>query len=236
MEQNIIRKLEKDNWLEISSNFSNPNIKAIFSLKSLDQSSMNSRKSFADSIGFVHKDIIIPQQTHSNNVIFCQSSGRVSNCDGVFSDNSGYVCSIQVADCMPVFFAHRSKLVFGLVHAGWRGLVGGIFNKTVSTLLEKKLDLIEFEIIIGPSIQACCFEVREDVLDQFDSRFVTPKSDGHYQVNLQQLAFNELSDLGYDNKKIHIMPDCTYCLESQYYSFRRNGKKAGRMIGLIGVK
>ena len=103
-------------------------------------------------------------------------------------------------------------------------------------LLEKKLDLIEFEIIIGPSIQACCFEVREDVLDQFDSRFVTPKSDGHYQVNLQQLAFNELSDLGYDNKKIHIMPDCTYCLESQYYSFRRNGKKAGRMIGLIGVK
>ncbi len=109
MEQNIIRKLEKDNWLEISSNFSNPNIKASFSLKSLDQSSMNSRKSFADSIGFVDKDIIIPQQTHSNNVIFCQSSGRVSNCDGVFSDNSGYVCSIQVADCMPVCFAHKLK-------------------------------------------------------------------------------------------------------------------------------
>ena len=32
------------------------------------------------------------------------------------------------------------------------------------------------------------------------------------------------------------MPDCTFCLESQYYSYRRNGKKAGRMIGLIGVK
>ena len=229
-------KLEKDNWLEISTSFTNPSIKARFSLRSFPMDQAGSRKFFANSVGFGSKDLIIPEQTHSNNVIFSQSPGRIPNCDGVFSNHTDYVCSIQVADCMPVFFAHRSKLVFGIVHAGWRGLVNGIFRKSVSTLLKKKFNLIDFEIIIGPSIQACCFEVRKDVLDQFDSQFVTPKGDGHFQIDLQQLALNELSQLGYDNRKIHIMPDCTFCLESQYYSYRRNGEKAGRMIGLIGIK
>ena len=95
---------------------------------------------------------------------------------------------------------------------------------------------MEFEILIGPSIQSCCFEVSNDVVDQFDRRFITPKSDEKFQVDLQQSAYNSLSQLGFDISKITIMNDCTFCLDSMYHSYRRSGKNAGRMIGLIGIR
>ena len=63
-------KLEKDNWLEISTSFTNPSIKARFSLRSFPMDQVGSRKSFANSVGFGSKDLIITEQTHSNNVIF----------------------------------------------------------------------------------------------------------------------------------------------------------------------
>ena len=65
-------------------------------------------------------------------------------------------------------------------------LVNGILSKSAFTLTEKKYNLMEFEILIGPSIQSCCFEVSNDVVDQFDRRFITPKSDEKFQVDLQQ--------------------------------------------------
>ena len=228
--------MEKDNWLKISTSFTNQKIKAMFSLKSLAEGQNLSRQLFANAVGFNSKNLIIPEQTHSNNVAFCERKGTIPNCDGVFSDSPENVCSIQVADCMPIFFAHTSKLVFGLVHTGWRGLVNGILNKSAFILTEKQYDLMDFEILIGPSIQKCCFEVRQDVIGQFDSQFITPKSNDKFQVDLQKSAYNSLCQLGFDNNKIKIMTDCTFCLYTMYHSYRRNGKKAGRMIGLIGVK
>ena len=228
--------MKKDNWVKISTSFTNEKIKAVFSLKSSPLGQKASRQSFAKAVGFNSKHLIIPQQTHSNNITFCESERKIPNCDGAFSDNSKNVCSIQVADCMPIYFAHKSELVFGLIHAGWRGLVNGILSKSAFTLTEKKYNLMEFEILIGPSIQSCCFEVSNDVVDQFDRRFIIPKSDEKYQVDLQQSAYNSLSQLGFDINKITIMNDCTFCLDSMYHSYRRNGKNAGRMIGLIGIK
>ena len=228
--------MKKDNWVKISTSFTNEKIKAVFSLKSSAIGQEASRQSFAKAVGFNSKRLIIPQQTHSNNIIFCESERKIPNCDGAFSDSSKNVCSIQVADCMPIYFAHKSEIVFGLIHAGWRGLVNGILSKSAFILTEKKYNLMEFEILIGPSIQSCCFEVRNDVVDQFDRQFIIPKSDEKFQVDLQQSAYNSLSQLGFDINKITIMNDCTFCRDSMYHSYRRNGKNAGRMIGLIGIK
>ena len=228
--------MKKDNWVKISTSFTNEKIKAVFSLKSSDTVQEASRQSFAKAVGFNSKRLIIPQQTHSNNIIFCESERKIPNCDGSFSDSSKNVCSIQVADCMPIYFAHKSEIVFGLIHAGWRGLVNGILSKSAFILTEKKYNLMEFEILIGPSIQSCCFEVRNDVVDQFDRQFIIPKSDEKFQVDLQQSAYNSLSQFGFDINKITIMNDCTFCLDSMYHSYRRSGNNAGRMIGLIGIR
>jgi YfiH family protein len=137
---------------------------------------------------------------------------------------------------MPVYFAHENKPFFGLVHAGWQGLVHGILLQSAKCIKENEKALSDFDVLIGPSIQNCCFEVNDDVIDQFDSRFVEKKEDGKYRIDLQKMALSQLVKSGFQSEKITILNECTFCNEDKYHSYRRNGNKAGRMIGLLGMK
>ena len=76
-------------------------------------------------------NVVVKAQVHAGGR---GKAGGVKNSDGIFSTNTNLVCSIQVADCLPLFFVHGFKPVAGLVHAGWRGLARGIIRniKTVS--------------------------------------------------------------------------------------------------------
>ena len=225
--------IHKD-WVDFSHHFSNQNIKAIFSYKSFNADGLEGRKDLADQTGFNSDSLIIPQQTHSTNILFPMEAGRVLDTDGVFSSDPNLVCSIQVADCMPVYFVHQMDSVFGLVHAGWRGLVNGILLQSAKQIEEKGKTLSNFDILIGPSIQKCCFEVSDDVINQFDSNFIEKKWAGKYRIDLQKLALHQLVQNGFKREKITIQTECTYCEEEKYHSYRRNGKKSGRMIGLLG--
>jgi hypothetical protein len=179
------------------------------------------------------KQFLIPKQTHSKNIVFSNNPGQIDNCDGVFTSNPRVVCVIKVADCMPIFFAHQSSPFYGVVHAGWKGLTKGILKGTSTFFTEHKLKLNEIDIYIGPSIQKCCFEVSKDIIDKFPSWSIRPKRSGKFMVNLQKIAFEELRSIGFDKKSITINSDCSFCKKNNYYSYRRDGEKTGRMIGVI---
>lgn len=68
------------------------------------------------------------QQVHGVDVLALNAS-NVSSSNGAAFDacvtaEAGVVCTIMVADCLPVLLAHDSGLVVGAAHAGWRGLAG----------------------------------------------------------------------------------------------------------------
>jgi len=220
--------------LDLSHHFSNPNIISIFSYKSFLANGIEGRKNLAHQTGFNPNSLLNPKQTHSTNVVLWEKPGSVMDTDGIFTSNPKLVCSIQVADCMPVYFAHKNKPFFGLVHAGWRGLVHGILLQSAKCIKENEKALSDFDVLIGPSIQNCCFEVSDDVIDQFDSRFVEKKEDGKYRIDLQKMALSQLVKSGFQSEKITILNECTFCNEDKYHSYRRNGNKARRMIGLLG--
>ena len=227
--------LNEQEWM-VQPQFSNANIRAAFSLKSTPIKGFEGRKSFAKKAGFDPNRLVIPKQTHSTNVRFIKSVDFIENCDGVFTDGRDIICSIQVADCMPIYFAHYSKNVYGIVHAGWRGLVYGILESTSQLILENGYKLHDFEIFIGPSIQKCCFEISDDIVGNFKIECVTPtKKNGKYKVDLQFQARRELIQIGFKKNQIKVSTDCTYCSQEKYHSFRRDGKNSGRMIGLIGT-
>ena len=185
---------------------------------------------------FDGKDFLIPNQIHSTNVHFSNAPGRFDNCDGVFTSNPKVVCSIKVADCMPIFFAHQYLSFYGVVHAGWKGLTNGILKNTSFLLRKMKLRLTSFDIYIGPSIQKCCFEVSDDVLNRFPSEYIKQKSSGKFMVDLQNIAFEELKVFGFSADKIKITDDCSFCREDMYFSYRRDGEDTKRMIGFIGFE
>ena len=119
------------NWLDFKNNVINRRIKAIFSYKDLDIIDVNQ---FAIKAKYKNSSVAIPIQTHSVNVKKVSKAGNFCNVDGLFTSNSSILCSIKVADCMPVFFIHKTKFFYGIVHVGWRGLVGGILRSTLKTL------------------------------------------------------------------------------------------------------
>tara|TARA_S200000501_G_scaffold182896_1_gene172317 strand:- start:1478 stop:2143 length:666 start_codon:yes stop_codon:yes gene_type:complete len=185
---------------------------------------------------FNQKNFLIPNQTHSNNVIFSNKPGVIHNCDGVFTYNPKVTCLIKVADCMPIFFAHQDLSFYGVIHAGWKGLTKGILKETSILFTKHKLNFNEIDIYIGPSIQKCCFEVSQDIIDKFPIWSIKPRGSGKFMVNLQKIAFEELTGIGFNKTGIKISSDCSFCKKNNYYSYRRDGEKTGRMIGLISNK
>ena len=234
MVKNSSKVLNEEEWM-VQPQFSNTNLRAAFSLKSIPVRGIEGRRSFAKKAGFDPNGLVIPKQTHSTNVSFAKSVNTIENCDGVFTDEKDIVCSIQVADCMPIYFAHSSKNVYGLVHAGWRGLVYGILESTSQLIFKNGYKLHDFEVFIGPSIQKCCFEVRDDIVGNFKIGCVSPiQENGKYNVDLQYQACREMIQMGFKKNQIKVSTECTYCSQEKYHSFRRDGNDSGRMIGLIG--
>ncbi|SVB74028.1 uncharacterized protein METZ01_LOCUS226882, partial [marine metagenome] len=109
-----------------------------------------------------------------------------------------------------------------------------ILPNTINSILQIGESLSDFTIVIGPSIQACCFEVRNDIIDQFDPTFYMKNSKNRFSVDLQKWAVQQLVDSGIIRSRILLIDKCTFCNQNEYHSYRRNGPKAGRMIAIIG--
>lgn len=226
----------KNGWSDYSYLFQNKKIDAVFSHSSFPISKSSDVKNFAKVLGFNFDKLIIPGQIHSNNVEIRNKPGLIKNCDGVFSYDIGLTCSIKVADCMPIYFVHKSYPIFGLVHVGWKGLSKKILSVVGSKLSVNNWELSEFEILIGPSIQQCCFEVDQDIIDKFEIDFLIKNISGKYSVNLQLLAKKELIRIGFSSKNIMVDNQCSCCNEKKFYSYRREKETKGRMIALLGAR
>ena len=226
----------KNNWSDYSYLFQNKKIDAVFSHSSFPISKLCDVKNFAKVSGFNFNNLIIPNQIHSDNVEIRNKPGLIQNCDGVFSSDISLICSIKVADCMPIYFVHKSYPIFGIVHVGWKGLSKKILSVVGSKLLDNNWPLSEFEILIGPSIQQCCFEVDENIIDKFEIDFLIKNINGKFSVSLQLSAKKELIQIGFNGENIMIDNQCSCCDKKKFYSYRRDNKNTGRMVALLGPR
>ena len=173
-------------------------------------------------------------QIHSPEILIADSPGSYDSVDGIINKGGNLVCSIKVADCLPIFFINNISKTIGLVHAGWRGISLGILEKFVNSIEICNEHVTDFYVLIGPSIQSCCFEIMDDVLDSFDSKFYTLIKKNKYRVNLQAWTVHQLIKFGFSEEKINNINKCTFCLDDLYHSYRRDGSNSGRMYALAG--
>tara|TARA_B100000579_G_scaffold38934_1_gene27216 strand:+ start:138 stop:770 length:633 start_codon:yes stop_codon:yes gene_type:complete len=189
---------------------------------------------FSSLVGLNSDNIVNINQIHSSKVMMTETPGNYDAADGIINEGGNLICSIKVADCLPIYFVNNNTKTIGLVHAGWRGLSLGIINNFAYNINKDYEDTSDYYALIGPSIQSCCFEIKDDVLASFDSRFYKKTGFNVYKVNLQEWALNQLMDIGILKEKISIIDRCTYCLDNIYHSYRRSGLAAGRMYALLG--
>jgi len=152
--------------------------------------------------------------------------------DAAVTRMAGVVLAIQVADCLPVLLTDDEGLVLGAAHAGWRGLVGGVLERTVEAMGVPGSHLRAW---LGPSIGPAHFEVGEEVREAFTaagdsaSAFV-PNPRGRWQCDLPALARARLRRLGVT--RIAGGEWCTAADPMRFFSHRRD-QRTGRMAALL---
>ena len=222
-----------NSWSDYSSKFSEKFIIAGFTNQHYPFSSENDRVEFAKILKLDYRNIVIPEQIHSNKVVFCTKAENITGVDGIVTNKKDLTLSIQVADCIPIYLFDKHNYNIGLIHAGWRGVVAGIIENSIKQMKALDSKPINIEVLLGPSIRQCCFEVGPEVGKLFNGKFQkTGKGDRMY-IDLQRAVIDKLINMDIQSENIIDIKECTCCSE-QHHSFRKDGNKAGRMIAMMG--
>lgn len=198
------------------------------------------RRLLASRIGVGADRLVVPRQTHSTNVAVIKSfpvpSESIEGVDALVTSLRGVAIGVSTADCVPVLLSDDSAGVIGVVHAGWRGAVGGIVERTVETMLREGAAASGIVAALGPSICAKCFEVGEEVADQFPPECVVrndtwPKP----HVDLQRYICDKLMVCGLlaGNITPFSASMCTRCHPGIFFSARALGVNSGRVFSFV---
>lgn len=171
------------------------------------------------------------EQIHGNDIIKASAAGRLERADASYSDETGIVCAVMTADCLPLLMCSGEGKQVAAVHAGWRGLLAGIVTQAVATFKDR--DLL---VWLGPAIGPDCFEVGSEVRNAFVEKTPActdafkPGKQDKWLADIYRLARIELAGLGI--RRIYGGNFCTYSDAERFYSYRRESK-TGRMATLI---
>lgn len=166
--------------------------------------------------------------------------------DALVSDRADVALAVKAADCVPVLLADRDGRAVAAIHAGWRGAAQGIVMSAVATL-EARFAIAPAAIVaaIGPSIGACCYQVGPEVRAGFAAsapapltsdgidRWFAPGAGDRLQLDLWQANRDQLAAAGVPASSIHVAGLCTACHVDRFFSYRREGKRAGRLLAAI---
>jgi hypothetical protein len=157
--------------------------------------------------------------------------------DAAVAFTPGCVCVVMTADCLPVVFADLAGTCVGVAHAGWRGLVGGVLEATVAALRIPPDRLVAW---LGPAIGPSAFEVGAEVRTAFlernaehEAAFVR-NATGRFQADLYRLARQALRRAGVTG--VTGGGRCTSSEASEFFSFRRDAGRTGRMATLAWLE
>ncbi|MBT3797047.1 MAG: peptidoglycan editing factor PgeF [Candidatus Marinimicrobia bacterium] len=224
----------KNNYIDFSDYFGSNGFSAYLSYCDEDYSSLNNRNKFVDNLGFNSRNLVVPKQIHSNKIKLVDNPCRIDNVDGILSKTRSTVLSILVADCIPLFLFNPSTQYFGLIHSGWRGTHSNISQNAINKLKEEGNSSNSTIAVIGPSIGQCCFEVGPEVASKFDSSYSIKGNKDRMLLNLKGIVKDQLIHSGLQKSNILLSSECTYCETETFYSYRRQGNLAGRMVAICG--
>ncbi len=161
--------------------------------------------------------------------------------DGAFwlAGDGPLVPLVRTADCVPALLAERDGRAAAAVHAGWRGVVAGVVGSAIRELAAAGVDPARLVVALGPSIGPCCYEVGEEVANALAAASgVEPTGgpEGRPRVDLGLAVRRQLEDRGVPSRVISTAPWCTRCRDDLFFSYRRDGERAGRMLALVGPR
>jgi len=210
------------------------------------QKVLKNRQRLAKAIGSPLSNLTTAKQIHDCRVTVVSEplrgngatdySGAIDATDAMVTRVPEICLMILLADCVPIILYDPVKGVVGVAHAGWKGTLQSIAQKTVH-IFQKDFGSSPQDMVaaIGPSIGPCCCEVGPSVLSQIEDlwgtrqRYIRKESSGNkghfdlWEANLRQLV-----QAGIPTGNIEIAKICTHHHPDLFFSYRHEKGKTGR--------
>jgi YfiH family protein len=223
------------------------------------------RKAFQSALAADAFSLVSLKQFHSD-VVCGFSSAPKEPCSGdaAISNAPDLLLGIQTADCVPILLLDPKKRAVAAVHAGWRGTLQRIVEKTIGRMkMEFKSNPGDLLAAIGPAIGGCCYEVGAEVAAAFHSQFINAPDwfdelrtgdepnalqwlnqfpPGHQpppknvRLDLRKANRARLLLAGLNSQNIFVSELCTACRPDLLFSYRKQGSESGRMMSVIGIR
>jgi YfiH family protein len=223
------------------------------------------RRAFQSALAADAFSLVSLKQFHSD-VVCSFSSAPKEPCSGdaAISNAPDLLLGIQTADCVPILLLDPKKRAVAAVHAGWRGTLQRIVEKTIGRMkMEFKSNPGDLLAAIGPAIGGCCYEVGTEVAAAFHSQFTNAPEwfdelrtgdepnplqwlnqfpPGHQpppknvRLDLRKANRAQLLAAGLPPQNIFVSDLCTACRPDLLFSYRKQGSESGRMMSVIGIR
>lgn len=215
---------------------------------------LTNHRLFAEAVGYEVEQLVLSDQVHETVIRRVDSSdcgkgvtreSDIIGVDGLITNDAGVVLMTFFADCVPLFFYDSVKQAIGASHSGWRGTVKRMGARTIEAM-QREFDCEpkDIHVVIGPSICQKCYEVSEDVIEEFQkvfsreqwSKLWISKENHKYQLDLWEANRIILTEAGIPREQIEVCGYCTCCHSDVLFSHRVTNGHRGNLSGIITLK
>lgn len=231
-----------------------------------EQAISQNREALCRLLGISSDRLLMPHQVHQTEIAVVdkgllglspeEQREKLDGIDALMTNIAGLCIGVSTADCTPVLLYDPVHQAICAIHAGWRGTVQRIVEKTVKKMAAvyctHPCDLIAQ---IGPGISLDSFEVGDEVYDAFakegfpmeliskrypcnecGSQFFTLHSSlftSKWHIDLPECNRQQLLSMGIPSDHIAVSPVCTFQQPDTFFSARRLGINSGRIFSGI---
>jgi YfiH family protein len=219
--------------------------------------SLENRLRFFELLSFSAERFVTGEQVHSNHVYVATNldagKGAVNNellipqTDGLVTNEQNVYVGNRAGDCSILLLHDPLRGVVGSLHVGWRGLTGeiiqGCFQEMEHTYGSTTNNVF---VSVGPTIGACCYEVKEDFLQEMKKVFSDTldtflySRDGKMFFDLKQAVVAQLEVQGVLREHIDVCDLCTKDHRDTFFSVRNRPNESeeqwGLHMGVIGLR
>jgi len=229
---------------------------------------LENRRRFIAALGADDLRLVALKQIHSDVVcaFHVVNGAPPEPCkgDASITAEAGLLLGVQTADCVPILLVDPKKRAVAAVHAGWRGTLARIVEKTAGQMQMRFASQPEDLLAaIGPAIGGCCYEVGTEVATQFMSQFagaaewfdemrtgdepnplqwLNRMPPGHQPppknvlLDLRKANRAQLLAAGLRDENVFVSSLCTGCRRDLFFSYRKEGAATGRMLSVAGIR
>jgi YfiH family protein len=177
--------------------------------------------------------VVLGNQVHGTEVRRVGPNGgwlQVEGVDGWVTTSPGVLLTVTIADCIPVYLAIPGRGI-AMLHAGWRGIAGGILAQGVSALTAAtKANVPQIVMHCGVGICGMCYEVGSEVMTGCGR---PAEGAGPWQLDLREVLADQASALGIAT--VTRSPHCSAHERPTFYSHRASRGADGRMVAYFGI-